>query len=154
MSYKNYKSISNKKRKRLQGGGTKTLSEEMEERVLEWIVERRLKMLCMSRKLIRKKAIMAYGDLKRIDPDRYDEKFEATNGWLFKFMKQHNLSLRRKTSVAQKDSDLLIAIILYYILCVRRLRMKYSYQPANIIAFNETPIWADMGSDTTVDVVG
>ena len=45
----------------------------MEERVLEWIVERRLKML------IRKKAIIVYGDLKRIDPYRYDEKFEATN---------------------------------------------------------------------------
>ena len=69
-------------------------------------------------------------------------------------MKQHNLSLRRKTSVAQKDPDLLIAKIVSYILHVRRFRMKYSYQPADIIAFDETPIWADMVSDTTVDVVG
>ena len=63
----------------------------MEERVLEWIVERCSKMLRVWRKLIRKKAIIVYGDLKRIDSDRYDEKFEATmeatNGWLFKFMK-------------------------------------------------------------------
>ena len=148
------KSVSNKKRKRLQGAGRKPLSDEMEEKVLEWIVERRTKMLRVSRKLIRKKAIIVYRDLKRADPDRYDEKFEATNGWLFKFMKRNNLSLRRKTSVAQKDPDLLVAKIVSYILRVRRLRLKYSYQPADIIAFDETPIWADMVSDTTVDVVG
>ena len=69
-------------------------------------------------------------------------------------MKRNNLSLRRKTSVAQKDPDLLISKIVSYILRVRRLRMKYSYQPSDIIAFDETPVWADMMSDTTVDVVG
>ena len=111
-------------------------------------------MLRVSRKIIRKKAVIIYGDLKRTDPDCFDEKFEATNGWLFKFMKRHDLSLRRKTSVAQKDPDLLIAKIVSYILRVRRLRIKYSYQPSVIIAFDETPVWADMVSNTTVDVVG
>ena len=111
-------------------------------------------MLRVSRKIIRKKAVIIYGDLKRTDPDCFDEKFEATNGWLFKFMKRHDLSLRRKTSVAQKDPDLLIAKIVSYILRVRRLRIKYSYQPSDIIAFDETPVWADIVSNTTVDVVG
>ena len=37
---------------------------------------------------------------------------------------------------------------------VRRLRMKYSYQPSDIIAFDKTPVWADTVSDTTVGVVG
>ena len=32
--------------------------------------------------------------------------------------------------------------------------MKYSCQPSDIIAFDETPVWADTVSDTTVDVVG
>ena len=32
--------------------------------------------------------------------------------------------------------------------------MKYSYQPSDIIAFDETTVWADMVSDTTVDVGG
>ena len=147
-------SVNIKKRIRLGGGGRKPLSEEMEETLLEWIIERRSKMLRVSRKFIRKKAVIIYGDLKCIDPDRFDEKFEATNGWLFKFMKQHNLLLRRKTSVAQKDPDLLIAKIVSYILRVRRLRIKYSYQPSDIIAFDETPVWVDMVSNTTVDVVG
>ena len=69
-------------------------------------------------------------------------------------MKRQNLSLRRKTSVAQKDPDLLIAKIVSYILRVRRLRIKYSYQPSDIIAFHETLVWVDMVSNRTVDVVG
>ena len=147
-------SKNSKKRIRLEGGGRKPLSNEMEETLLEWIMERRLKMLRVSRKIIRKKALLIYEDLKHTAPDRYDENFEATTGWLFKFMKRNNLSLRRKTSVAQKDPDLLISKIVSYILRVRRLRMKYSYQPSDIIVFDETPVWADMVSDTTVDVVG
>ena len=148
------RSVNIKKRIRLGSGGRKPLSEKMEEILLEWIIERRSKMLRVSRKIIRKKAVIIYGDFKRIDPDRFDEKFEATNGWLFKFMKRHNLSLRRKTSVAQKDPDILIAKIVSYILRVRRLRIKYSYQPSDIIAIDETPVWADMVSNTTVDIVG
>ena len=44
--------------------------------------------------------MMIYGDLKHIDPDGYDEKFEVSSGWLFKFVKQHNLLLQREISVA------------------------------------------------------
>ena len=64
---------------------------------------------------------MIYGDLKHIDPDGYDEKFEASSGWLFKFVKQHNLLLQREISVAQKYLDLLK---LSHILHVRRLRIE------------------------------
>ena len=85
-----------KKRKRLQGGGRKIFSEEMDNQLLEWFFERRLKMLRVS----------IYGDSKLIDPDRYDENFQASNGCLFKFMKRHNLSLRRKTSATQKTLSL------------------------------------------------
>ena len=42
-----------KKRKCLQGDGRKTMSEEMENQLLEWIFERHPKVLCVSRKLIR-----------------------------------------------------------------------------------------------------
>ena len=31
--------------------------------------------------------------------------FKASRGWPEKFMRRNNLSLRRKTSVAQKDPD-------------------------------------------------
>ena len=141
MSYKNFQSqLVTRKVNVYKVGGTKTLSRgNGGTSTKNGLLNVRSKMLRVSRKFIRKKAIIVYGDLKRIDPDGYDEKFEATNGWLFKFMKRHNLSLRRKTSVAQKDPDILIAKIVSYILRVRRSRMKYSYQQADIIAFDETP---------------
>ena len=33
-------------------------------------------------------------------------------------------------------------------------KLKYSYQSVYIIAFDETPLWEDMVSYITVDVVG
>ena len=80
------KNKNSNKRFRLEGAGRKPLSDEMEEALMEWITERRSKMLRVSRKIIRKKALVLYGDLKTDNPNRYAEKFEATNGWLCKFM--------------------------------------------------------------------
>ena len=78
--------------------------------------------------------------------------FEATVGWLRHFMKRYGLSLRRKTSMAQKDPviDKLVAFVLH----LRRIAMKHPFKASNIIAMDETPIWADVVSDTTVDVTG
>ena len=83
-------------KKIFQGRGRKILTKEMDNNLLEWFFEQRLKM----------RRVSLYGDLKLVDPDCYDKKFEASNGWLFKFMKRHNLSLRRKTSGAQKTLSL------------------------------------------------
>ena len=94
-TYKKFSTLSVTK-KILQGRGRKILTEEMDNNLLEWFFEQCLKMLRVS----------LYGDLKLVDPDCYDEKFEASNGWLFKFMKRHNLSLRRKTPGAQKTLSL------------------------------------------------
>eukprot|EP00794_Sanderia_malayensis_P014636 gene14636-16155_t len=135
-----------KGRKRLDGGGRKPLNESMEERLLEWIFQHRSKRLRVSRKLIMKKAKVIHEEIKNAEPDRHEEIFEASKGWLDKFMKRHGLSLRRQRSIAQKDPDLLIAKIVSYILRVRRLRQKYCYQFNDIIAFDETPVWAGMGA--------
>ena len=44
--------------------------------------------------------------------------FNAARGWLEKFMRRNNLSLRRKTSFAQEYPDKLIAKLLSYIIHV------------------------------------
>ena len=49
-----------KKRIRFSGGGGKPLSEDMEARVLKYILDRRLRGLHVSRKLIMKKAMVIY----------------------------------------------------------------------------------------------
>ena len=41
-----------------------------------------------------------------------------------------------------------------YVIQVRRLQMKHNDSPCNIIAVDETPVWCDMLSETTVDTSG
>ena len=42
-----------------------------------------------------------YAETAGGEPDRHNEKFEVTAGWINRFMKRYNLSLKRKTSVVQ-----------------------------------------------------
>ena len=78
--------------------------------------------------------------------------FKTSFGWLRHFMKRCGLPLRRKTSITQKDPDQVIDKLVAFVLHVRRIAMKYPFKASDIIAMDETPIWADMVSDTTVDV--
>ena len=59
--------IKGKERKELDGTGRKPLCEEMDERALEWISERRSKNLRVSRIMIMKKAKMIYDELEILE---------------------------------------------------------------------------------------
>ena len=135
------------KRFRLDGAGEKPLAPEMEDVLLEWIHSRQLKGLPVSRKLIMRK------DQHLSKEQQNMEDFTASNGWIQKFMRRHGLSLRRKTTVAQKDPEQLVdKLVAYmYVLQARILSKHFGYQPCNIIAMDETAVWADMTSETTVE---
>ena len=60
--------------------------------------------------------------------------FVASNGWLTEFMKRSNLSMRRRTTVAQKDLSHLTTKLVKYLMYVRRLSMKTNFLPDCIIA--------------------
>jgi len=124
------------KRKRLDGGGRKPLDQQMEEVLVEWIYDRRDKGLRVSRKLIMKKALFVYNEKAKEN----GKTFVASTGWLQKFMHRNGLSLRRKTSVAQKDPSKLIDKLVSYILQTRRYFSKYDYSPSNIVAMDKTPV--------------
>jgi len=80
--------------------------------------------------------------------------FTASNGWVQKFMTRHWLCIRRKTTESQKDPGKLIDKLIAYVLQARRLRVKLSYSDSDIIAMDETAVWQDMLSNTTVDSIG
>ena len=65
---------------------------EIEENLLEWINERRSKMLHVSRKMIQIKAKAMFDD--KTDDPAVKETFLASTGWIQKFMKRHHLSCR------------------------------------------------------------
>ena len=85
---------------------------------------------------------------------RVPPSFIASNGWVLKFMARNGLSVRRRTNKSQKDPDKLIDKIISYILQARRQRIKFQYNDSDIIAMDETAVWKDMLSSTTVDNVG
>ena len=65
-----------------------------------------------------------------------------------------SINFRRKTTVAQKLPAQLIPKLTAYILFVRKLRERHQYHLEDIAAMDETPLWCDMVSETTVDHVG
>ena len=107
-------------------------------------------MLRVSRELIMFKAKSIY-DEKCGDNEELKAGFVASNGWLTKFMKRNNLSMRRRQTIAQKDSSHLKNKLVKYDMHIRRLSMKTNFSPDSIIAMDETAVWSDMIGNVTVD---
>ena len=138
------------KRFRVDGGERKLTDVELEEKVLSWIQQRRSNMLRVSRKLIMFKAKSIYNE-KCGDNEELKAGFIANNGWLTKFMKRNKLSMRRRTTIAQKDPSHLTTKLVKYFMHVPRLSMNTNFSPDCIIPMEETAVWSDMVWNVTVD---
>ena len=69
-----------------------------------------------------KKAQLTYQEMAPIEDRAENVEFKASRRWLDTFMRRNNLSLRRKTSVAQEDPEKLIGKLVSYVIHVRRLQ--------------------------------
>lgn len=69
-------------------------------------------------------------------------------------MKHNGLPLRRKISIAQKDSGKLVDQLVLSVFHVRRLSLKCQYQASEIIATDKKLVWSGMVSGTTVNTTG
>ena len=65
-----------------------------------------------------KKALLTYREMIPSEGRAGSVEFKASKGWLQKFMRHNNLSLRRNAYVAQKLIDKLIAKVVPYIIHV------------------------------------
>ena len=77
--------------------------------------------------------------------------FVTSNVWVNNSMRRNGFLLRRKATTAHQDPEWLIDKLILYILHARRLSIKYKYPPSTIIAMDETSVWNDMVSNTTID---
>ena len=141
-----------RKRKRLDGGGTKPFGVGLEDELLEWIHEHRSSRLRVSRAMISQKARAIHE--QKCKAWQVSPSFIASNGWLPKCMARNGLSVRRRTTESQKDPDRLIDKLIAYILQVRGQRSRHSYSHSDIIAMDDTAVWQDMLCSTTVDKAG
>ena len=82
-------------RKNKTGQGRKlSYPQDTDDKILEWIIIQRENYLPVSRQMICDKALSL---VKPYQPD-----FKASKGWLRRFLIRHNLSLRARTSAAQR----------------------------------------------------
>ena len=86
---------------------------------------------------------------KNNDPDIKDS-FVASRGWCGKFRRRHGFCLRRKTTTALKDPAYMVNHIVAYVMHVRRNQKQFHFHDHYIIAMDETSVWSDMVSNTTV----
>ena len=63
-------------------------------------------------------------------------------------MRRHGFSLRRKTTTAYRDPSYMVDR------SIRDARPKFNFHDVNIIAMEETHVWKDMVSNTTVEKTG
>ena len=99
--------------KKLDGGGRNIKDMNLEEMLLEWITLQRSKSLRVSRKLIQRKARI-YAEEKAASKGQMND-FRASEGWLEKFMSRNGLSLRRRTTQAQKTPEQIIDKMIFHV---------------------------------------
>ena len=90
------------KKKRLPGGGRKAVfSDALEEELLEWIGALRRQHLQVTCTAIQRKAIVIY-ESRNLREDEADTPFEVSRGWLQKFLKRQEFTIRCRTTVSQR----------------------------------------------------
>ena len=136
----------NKRGARIAGGGRKLVTGEKDELILKWILEQRELHIPVSRQ-----AIQDYA--KRLCETSNPE-FVASSGWLDKFMKRHELSLRSRTSMSQKlPADLEDKVSSFY-KYVKDKRIEDDYEDKFIVNMDETPVFFDLVPNKTVETQG
>ena len=80
--------------------------------------------------------------------------FDGGERWLSRFMERHNLFLRRKTTACQKPPAEYVRKIVNFIRFMPKQRLATHYDSGFIIACDETALWLDCVSGTTVETKG
>ena len=122
-------------RQRLDGGGRKSIDENLEEDLVDWNYKKQSKMFHVSRKMIMQKAKSIFNDNSN-DP-AIKGSFVASRGWCEKFMQSHGLSLRRKTTTAQKDPLYMVNRIVAYVMHVRRIQKQFSFPMLTLLRWTK-----------------
>lgn len=147
---KNQLLASCKRSKRLHGGGRAPENEVMERELVIWIRSLRERSLRVSRRMIKDRA----KELFRRNHDDDQHTFSASNGWLFRFLRRHSFSLRRRTTISQKLPEDIKQKVANFLIYVEGLRKNCAYKPHQIAAFDETAVWVDCIQERTIEDTG
>lgn len=128
---------------RAAGGGRKlSYPTQIEEELVKWVLEQRDLHLSVSVGNIIDRAVLT---IQPVCPS-----FKGSRGWVQKFMRRNNLTIRAKTSIAQKLPAALEEKMANFIQSVQNTRKQTKYPSNMIVNMDETPMYFDMASSKTV----
>jgi len=140
------------------GSGRRAFFPEEETQLYRWIMDSRKSAVAIKYASIRWKMaeIMKESAEKTQDETKKlaISNFKCSTQWLSRFLKRHDLSLRRKTKIAQKLPKDLEEKLLSFQRFIIRLRQKNDYPLGMIANMDETPVCFDMAGDLTVNPTG
>lgn len=125
--------------------GRRAVHPELEDKVADFVREYRARSLPVSAELIRTKAV----ELAR-EAGLSREEFKGSIYWVRRFMRRKGFALRRRTSICQKLPEEYEDKLIEFQLYVNSLRRQHGYVFGQIGNADETPVWFDMPSSTTV----
>lgn len=119
--------------------------EEIDRRVCQYVTEKRQDGMPVTRAIIQLKALEIAKELN-IPP----AEFKASLGWVKRMMRRNGLSLRRRTSLAQRLPSDFEDKLLSFQRHIIKLRKTHSYPLDQIGNADQTPVFFDMPSSVTV----
>ena len=127
--------------------GSKAHHPELEEELMAYVTDRRRRGVGVSTRELRKEA-------KKIAKRQKITTFGGSVNWVYAFLRRHNLSIRRRTHIAQKlpgDYEDKLTEFQQFII---RQRKQHDYDLSQIGNADQTPLTFDMPYNTTVDTKG
>ena len=136
------------KKFRLSGGGRKLVSPELENDLYAWYEAEYIgEKIAVSRSRLIRKAKELY-DLRHQEGEEIVLKF--SKGWLDRFLSRYNIVQRRTTTVSQKPPADYMEKLISFIIYVAKKRQEGNYTDAMIYVADETAVWLDPWSPTTL----
>lgn len=118
---------------------------EIDQIVLEWVLEQREKGFPVSRGAVKVKALR-----EARNRNISQAEFKASYGWCRRMMRRCGLSLRRRTTIAQKLSSNYTEKLIEFQKHVIKMRKLHNYPLCAMGKADETPVYFDMPGATTV----
>ena len=138
----------NKSLFRIEGGGQKPLSVDMEEEIFTWILYRRFNNWVVTWDSIKNQALIVALSMNLND-------FKASQGWCQRFLRRYDLSYRAKTHVSQRlPKDLYPKLASFFTFFRKYLNSNPKIHEKDIIACDETAVWFDSVSNKTIALKG
>ena len=128
--------------------GRQSAYPELEAKLLEWITDRRQQGIGISVIEVRLKAKQLAGEMAQASS------FKASYGWARRFMERNDLSVRRRTTLAQRIPDDHASKVAEFQQFVIRLRRQHSYDLSLIGNADQTPLTFDLPYERSVDMKG